>query len=139
MSEAVMARVDVSRNTLAMLIALVVVACSGDGGGAAAAAGTAPKAEACSLLTKEAVAAAVGKSVGEGRKTNEAGTNKSHQTTCTWESGGRPGVSPAELMRTHVAVNLILWSWPNAKRSAHYIESFRKVAKETNEPEPTPV
>jgi hypothetical protein len=137
-----MAPSAVARNLSVLLVSFALVACSSESGApaAASAAGTGPKGDACSMLTADAISAAIGKTVGEGRKTNESGTRDSHMVTCTWETTPRAeGVSAAEMMRDTVSVQLILWSWPSEKSSTHYIESFRKVAQETNEPEPTPL
>jgi hypothetical protein len=94
------------------------------------------------MLTAEAISSVLGKPVGAGRKTNEAGggQDQGHMTACTWEAeAAAPGASAVERMRNSVAVNLILWSWPNARGGASFIESFRNVAKELNTTEPTSI
>jgi hypothetical protein len=135
-------RIEPVKTALPFVLAPALTACSGDKPASAASINAAPQADACSFLTAQAVSAAVGKTFGEGRKTNEVGGGKStsHMTTCTWEiQASTAGASPAEIMRNSTSVILILWSYPNAERGQHYLDSFRKVAKEMSQPEPTAV
>lgn len=135
-----MTKTAILRSALSLAAALAIAGCSDEQ--TAGSAGTGAQADACSMLTAQAISSQIGKVVGEGRKTNEVGGGKSqsHMTTCLWETqASAQGVSAAELMRNQVSVTLLLWSWPNAGRAADYLESFREVAKEMGEPEPTPV
>jgi hypothetical protein len=135
-----MMRTNFPRSVFLLAIPLIGSACSG--GDESAAGAAISGGDPCSVLTAEAVSAALGKTVGAGSKTNEAGggPGQSQMTTCTWqtETSGQGG-SVADLMRNSVAVNLILWSWPSERSSANFIESFRKLAKDLNKAEPTAI
>jgi hypothetical protein len=130
------------KNILSLVVILALTACSADERAPMSATGDTQKRDACSMLTAAAVSSAIGKTVGEGRKTNEigGGENQGHMTTCTWETlSTTEGVSVAETMRNQASAVLILWSWPSEEGGASYLESFRKVARETGEPEPIPL
>jgi hypothetical protein len=133
-----MTRTNFLRSAFSTALPLICSACSGGGESAAVLSG-----DPCSMLTAEAVSAALGKTVGAGSKTNEAGgggPGQSQMTTCTWQADASgQGGSVADLMRNSGAVNLILWSWPSERSSANFIESFRKLAKDLNNAEPESV